>query len=53
MRGEKEERVKGEDERRVVEDKADERKGDRGKCSKIKSTRQSRGKRAGRSTRLA
>jgi hypothetical protein len=43
MREEKEERVKGEDDRRVVEDKADERKGDRGKCRKIKSARQNGG----------
>jgi hypothetical protein len=38
MRGEKEERVKIEDDRRVVEDKADERKGERRKCKKRKSS---------------
>jgi hypothetical protein len=43
MRGEKEERVKGEDDIRVVEDKADERKWDRRNWKKIKTARQNRG----------
>jgi hypothetical protein len=43
MRGEKEEKVKGEDDRRVVEDKAGGRKGGRRNRRKIKSDRQNRG----------
>jgi hypothetical protein len=41
--GKKEERVKRKDDIRVVEDKADEMKGDRRKWRKIKSTRQNTG----------